>query len=47
MMRSFIMCAPCQNDQAKEGEMDRACSMHGEKRNAYRIWVGKPKGKNH
>jgi hypothetical protein len=25
--------------------MDRACSMHGEKREAYRIFVGKPEGK--
>jgi hypothetical protein len=25
--------------------MGRACSPHGEKRNAYRIFVGKPEGK--
>jgi hypothetical protein len=25
--------------------MDRACSANGEKRNAYRILVGKPEGK--
>jgi hypothetical protein len=25
--------------------MDRACSTHGEKRNAYRILVGKPEGR--
>jgi hypothetical protein len=25
--------------------MERACSMNGNKRNAYRILVGKPKGK--
>jgi hypothetical protein len=25
--------------------MDRACRAHGEKRNAYRILVGKPEGK--
>jgi hypothetical protein len=25
--------------------MDRACNTNGEKRNAYRILVGKPKGK--
>jgi hypothetical protein len=25
--------------------MDRACSTNGEKRNAYRILVGKPEGK--
>jgi hypothetical protein len=24
--------------------MDRACSMHGEERNAYGILMGKPKG---
>jgi hypothetical protein len=27
--------------------MDRACSTNGEKRNAYRILVGKSEGKNH
>jgi hypothetical protein len=26
--------------------MGRACSTHGERRNAYRIWVGKPEGKS-
>jgi hypothetical protein len=25
--------------------MDRACSTNGEKRNACRVWVGKPEGK--
>jgi hypothetical protein len=25
--------------------MDRSCSIHGEKRNAYRILVGKPEGR--
>jgi hypothetical protein len=33
------------NDQVKEGEMGRACSMNGAKRNANRILVGKPEGK--
>jgi hypothetical protein len=33
------------NDQANEEEKNRACSAHGEKRNAYRILVGKPEGK--
>jgi hypothetical protein len=33
------------NDQVKEEEMGRACSMNGEKRNVYRILVGKPEGK--
>jgi hypothetical protein len=27
--------------------MSRACSTNGEKRNIYRILVGKPEGKNH
>jgi hypothetical protein len=34
-----------QNDHVKEDEMGRACSTNGEKRNTYRIWVGKPEGK--
>jgi hypothetical protein len=29
----------------KEDEMGRTCSTNGEKRNAYGILVGKPKGK--
>jgi hypothetical protein len=29
----------------KEDEMGRPCSTHGEKRNAYRILVGKPERK--
>jgi hypothetical protein len=29
----------------KEDEMNRTCRMHGEKRNASRILVGKPEGK--
>jgi hypothetical protein len=33
------------NDQVEEDEMDGACSMNGEKRNAYRLLVGKPEGK--
>jgi hypothetical protein len=32
-------------DKVKEDEMRRACSTKGEKRNAYRILVGKPEGK--
>jgi hypothetical protein len=32
-------------DQVKEDEMDRACSTNGEKRNTYRILVGKPEEK--
>jgi hypothetical protein len=34
-----------QNDQVKEEEMGRACSTHGEKRNACRVFMGKPEGK--
>jgi hypothetical protein len=33
------------NHQDKEDEMDRACSTNGEKRNTFRILVGKPEGK--
>jgi hypothetical protein len=33
-----------QNDEVKEDEMGRACSTIGEKRNLYRILVGKPEG---
>jgi hypothetical protein len=29
----------------KEDEMGRACSTNGEKRNAYKIFVGNPEGK--
>jgi hypothetical protein len=32
------------SDQGKD-EIGRACSMHGEKRTAYGILVGKPEGK--
>jgi hypothetical protein len=31
--------------QVKEDDMGKACSTNGEKRNAYRILVGKPEGK--
>jgi hypothetical protein len=33
------------NDQVMKDEMGRACSTQGEKRNAYRIFVGRPEGK--
>jgi hypothetical protein len=33
-------------NQVKEDEMGRACRRNGEKRNAYRILVGEPEGKN-
>jgi hypothetical protein len=36
-----------QNDQSKEDEMDKACSANGEKRNAYRVLVGKQNEKDH
>jgi hypothetical protein len=32
-------------DQAKKDEIGRACSTDGEKRNSYRILVGKPERK--
>jgi hypothetical protein len=34
-----------ENDQVKEDKMGRARSTKGEKRNDYRILLGKPKGK--
>jgi hypothetical protein len=34
-----------QNAQVKEDEMGMACSTNGEKRNAFKILVGKPEGK--
>jgi hypothetical protein len=40
-MRSFITCTLL---QVKEDEMGGACSTNGEKRNVYRILVGKPEG---
>jgi hypothetical protein len=36
----YVISASC-----KEDEMGRACSTNGEKRNAYRILVGKSEGK--
>jgi hypothetical protein len=33
------------NDQVKEGEMGRACSTNGVKRNGYRILLGTQKGR--
>jgi hypothetical protein len=32
-------------DQIKEGEIGRACSTHGQMRNAFKILVGKPDGR--
>jgi hypothetical protein len=34
-----------QNDQVKDDEIGRACSMHGVKTNVYRILVEEPEGK--
>jgi hypothetical protein len=34
-----------ENNHVKKDEMGGACSTNGEKRNAYRILVGKPEGK--
>jgi hypothetical protein len=34
-----------QNNQVKEDEVGGACSRMGEKRNSYRLLVGKPEGK--
>jgi hypothetical protein len=34
------------NYKVKEDEWDKACSIHGEKRNAYRILVVKPEGRS-
>jgi hypothetical protein len=42
-MRSLITCN--YNGRVKEDELGRQCSMHWDKRNAYRILVGKPGGK--
>jgi hypothetical protein len=33
------------NNQVKEGEMGWACTTHEEKKNSYRVLVGKPEGK--
>jgi hypothetical protein len=35
------------NGEIKEDEVSGACSANGGKRNAYRLLVGKPEGKNH
>jgi hypothetical protein len=34
-----------QNDQVKEGEIDKVCSTHGRKTNSYSVLEGKPEGK--
>jgi hypothetical protein len=33
------------NDRVKENQMGRKCSTNGEKRNTYKILMGKPEGK--
>jgi hypothetical protein len=40
--RTRVVVLARQNYQVKEYEMGRACSTNGEKRNSYRILVGKP-----
>jgi hypothetical protein len=47
-MRSFItlfFAKNNRNNRVKEGEMGKACSTHGDNRNAYRVLVGRPEGK--
>jgi hypothetical protein len=39
--RNFIICTP---HQIKKNELGGACSAYGERRGAYRIWVGRPEG---
>jgi hypothetical protein len=46
-MRSFIICNLLRNYQVKDDEMSGACSTNVEKRNAYRILVGKSEEKYH
>ena len=42
---SSVLFTTYLDDQVKETEMGRACSMHGERRYAYGVLVGKPQGK--
>jgi hypothetical protein len=35
----------CSNNEGEEDEIGRACSTNGEKRNAYKLLVGKPEGR--
>jgi hypothetical protein len=44
IMKSSIICT-VHHDQNKEDKMGEACNTHGEMRTAYKILVGKPKGK--
>jgi hypothetical protein len=47
IMRSLITFVLAkQNYQVKDDEIGRACSTNGEKKNEYRILVGKPEGKD-
>jgi hypothetical protein len=41
----FLIVSSLTNNQVAEDEMGGPCSMNGEKRNAYRLLVGKPEGK--
>jgi hypothetical protein len=46
-MRSFIICTHqiYWDNQIKKGEMGMVCSMHGGNRKAYKVLIGKTKGK--
>jgi hypothetical protein len=48
IIRSFITYTLCQViERSSQGKlMGRACSRNGEKRNVYRLLVGKPEGKS-
>jgi hypothetical protein len=46
IMNSYIYTSICKYiNKAKEDEIGMACSMDGERRNAYGILIGKPEGK--
>jgi hypothetical protein len=49
-MRSLMICSLlltqyCSCDKIEKNEIGGTCSMDGEKRGVYRVWVGKPEGK--
>jgi hypothetical protein len=41
----IISCSSLPNNGGEEDEMGGTCSTNGEKRNAYRLLVGKPEGR--
>ena len=47
MEKNYIMWSLiiCTRHQIEKNEMDRACRTYGERRNSYRLLVGKPEGK--